>query len=331
MIRSWFSLLAATAMAAAVTTSCHRGSASSPSIIRDVPEPVELALSYLRREVPQWRPHNGCYSCHNNGDAARALYTAARLGLSDVEPQTATTTQWLHNPEGWDHNGGEGEFSDKGLARIQFAASLLAARRAGFVSDDAPLVKAAQMVAEYQSESGGWQEENSGIIGSPVTYGPVLATYMARQTLMAVGPQRFASEIVRANRWLRGREVRSVMDAAAMLLALEGADDPQARALRTRSLDLIKRGQAPEGGWGPYLTSATEPFDTALVLLALAPLKDSLDYRYMVQRGRSYLLSSQEADGSWIETTRPAGFESYAQRLSTAGWVTQALLVTARE
>ena len=34
----------------------------------------------------------------------------------------------------------------------------------------------------------------------------------------------------------------------------------------------------------------------------------------------------QEADGSWPETTRPPGADSYAQRISTTGWALLALL-----
>ncbi len=46
----------------------------------------------------------------------------------------------------------------------------------------------------------------------------------------------------------------------------------------------------------------------------------------MIKRGRAYLESIQPDDGSWVETTRPSGNESYAQRLSTTGWATLALL-----
>ena len=48
----------------------------------------------------------------------------------------------------------------------------------------------------------------------------------------------------------------------------------------------------------------------------------------MIRRGREFLLKSQYADGSWPETTRPPGAESYAQRVSTSGWAALALLVT---
>ena len=46
----------------------------------------------------------------------------------------------------------------------------------------------------------------------------------------------------------------------------------------------------------------------------------------MIEKGRTYLIETQQADGSWTETTRPTGAESYAQRLSTTGWATLALL-----
>ena len=36
----------------------------------------DRALAYLIREVPAWSREHKCFSCHNNGDAARALYTA---------------------------------------------------------------------------------------------------------------------------------------------------------------------------------------------------------------------------------------------------------------
>jgi squalene cyclase len=126
------------------------------------------------------------------------------------------------------------------------------------------------------------------------------------------------------------------MDASAVLLGLEGDTDPAAAAQRARCLDVLARGQAPDGGWGPYVTSQSEPFDTALAVLALdgvrragglsmAPyaareLDDAID------RARAYLLSLQDADGSWPETTRPPNLESYAQRISTTAWALMALL-----
>ena len=106
-------------------------------------------------------------------------------------------------------------------------------------------------------------------------------------------------------------------------------------ASRARCLMSLTDGQAQDGGWEPYVTSQSEAFDTALAVLALASLPDAkstsavystVELREVIQRGRSYLITSQTADGSWLETIRPPGLESYAQRISTTAWALLALL-----
>src|SRR5947199_9648915 len=97
--------------------------------------PEARAIAYLAREVPRWSAENHCFSCHNNGDAARALYAAARLGRPVPREALADTTRWLSKPEAWDDNGGQGPFSDKVLARAEFASALAAAVAAGRVLD----------------------------------------------------------------------------------------------------------------------------------------------------------------------------------------------------
>ncbi len=282
--------------------------------------PEGRALAYLAREVPRWSAENHCYSCHNNGDAARALYEAIRLGRA-VDPRaTADTDRWLARPEGWEQNGGDGPFSDKALARVQFASALASAVRSGRVRDRGALARAADRLAGDQAEDGSWRVDDQGRVGSPATYGRPLATRMARDALRAADPDRFRPRIDRADAWLGRLDPSSVLDASTVLLA--GAADDRLRV----ALDLLRRGQAPGGGWGPSVRSAPEPFDTALALLALDRHRDRPGVVPMIDRGRAHLVAAQLDDGSWPETTRPAGAESYAQRLSTAGWATLALL-----
>ncbi len=130
--------------------------------------------------------------------------------------------------------------------------------------------------------------------------------------------------------------MRERLDAAAVLLGLERDVDPAAIAERQRSLDVLKRGQGPDGGWGPYVASQSESFDTALAVLALAGVRNiealstspysDRDLGEAIRRAREYLAGVQGPDGSWPETTRPANGESYAQRISTTAWSLLALL-----
>lgn len=74
------------------------------------------AVAFLIREVPAWSKANGCFSCHNNGDAARVLYTASRQGHQVPANALAATTAWVGTPNRWEQNKGDPGFSDKRLA-----------------------------------------------------------------------------------------------------------------------------------------------------------------------------------------------------------------------
>jgi hypothetical protein len=290
--------------------------------------PEGKALAFLARHVPAWSAENKCYSCHNNGDAARALYTARRLGYPLPARALEDTSRWLEQPKKWDHNGGEGAFSDKFLARLQFAAALADALDAGLVKDPKALVQAAELVAEYQRKDGSWQPDGGGNVGSPATYGAALATHQARRVLLKAGAEKYHPAASRAEQWLLKAPVKAVPDAAAVLLALEGKDGAEAAAQRKACLALIREAQAKDGGWGPFVNSPVEPFDTALVVLALSRLTETDGVKDLLKKGRGYLLAAQQKDGSWPATTRPTGGESYAQWISTTGWATLALLAT---
>ena len=285
----------------------------------------QRAIEFLTREVPAWPAENQCFSCHNNGDAARALFAAVRAGHPVPPEATRVTVAWLADPSAWSDQKGEEAFSDEALARIQFASALLDAIDVGLVDDRSALERAAALVASDQKPDGSWKLDVSGSIGSPATYGTFLATAVARRVLATADPKQFGAEIERTDRFLRDVEVKTVLAAAAVLGALAGAEDAAAIAQRENCLELIEKGHAPSGGWGPYVSSASEPFDTAVVVLALVRLGGHED---QVEAGRSYLLETQLDDGSWPETTRPAGQMSYAQYISTTGWALLALLAT---
>jgi hypothetical protein len=302
---------------------------STAGFLTPAESPEAKALTYLAREVPAWSAENKCYSCHNNGDAARALVAAVERGRSVPETALKDTLAWLRRPKDWDHTGGDTPNKDKVLARIQFAAVLRDAVEAGLVKERDALGKPAELVAELQKDDGSWRPEGEGV-GSPATHGPILATHLARRTLQAADPKRYREPLGKAEDWLRKAPVNNVLDAAAFLWAMEGVEGEAVAKRKDQCLEIIRKGQSRDGGWGPYVTSQSEPFDTAVVLLGLWHLREREGVGEMIGRGRKYLLSCQTEEGHWPATTRPAGSDSYAQRLSTTGWVVQALLTTAR-
>jgi hypothetical protein len=299
-----------------------------------LPSEEERAVAYLAREVPRWKAENDCYSCHNNGDAARALIVAARRGHA-VGSAIDDTLEWLRQPEKWNHNKTQGGIDDKPLARVQFAGALRLAVDAGRATREA-LSEAATIVAADQKPDGSWQLDTSQSIGSPTTYGTSLATWAAKRVLLDSHRDDLTPALARANTWLRSAKVDSVIDAAAVLLALGIERDQAAGIQRQRALATLARGQGTDGGWGPYTTVSAEVFDTALVVLALielqkdaalaAPTYSADTLSRAIARGRDYLLKAQLTDGSWPETTRPSNQESYAQRISTTGWALLALM-----
>jgi hypothetical protein len=290
--------------------------------------PEDRAVNHLAREVPRWPTEEKCFSCHNSGVGAAALFAAVRHGREVPDKALAETTRWLAQPDKWDGKRDGGEPTDPALARIQFGAALAEAINAGAVKERRPLLDAARLIAAEQRKDGSWQVNAEGSLGSPTTLGPALATHLARSVLRKADAKTHADAIAHADRWLRRVEAKSVPDAAAVLLALDGAEDREAVDQRQRCLSLLRKCQDRKGGWGPYATSAAEPFDTALALLALARYPKEEGVAERIKRGRKYLVAAQEKEGNWPETTRPAGAVSYAQRTATTGWVLQALLAT---
>jgi hypothetical protein len=296
------------------------------AIAQPPPSPEEKAVAYLAAHAAAWPKENGCFSCHNNGDAARALYAAKRQGLSFPADALRDTTAWLQKPDGWADNKGSPEFSDQRLADLQFAFALVAAIESG-AAEKEPLDRAAALGAAAQAEDGAWRFDAAEAVGSPITYGTFLATAAARRVLSTADAHKYEERLARADHWLRAAPVKRVLDAAAVMWAIAGNSNAKAGERLDDCRAMMLGGQAADGGWGPYVTSPPEPFDTALVVLAIAAAKDERLAKPL-GRGRAYLLSTQLEDGSWPATTRPPRGESYSQKISTSAWATLALLAT---
>lgn len=297
---------------------------------------VARSLRSLERESAAWSREKHCFSCHHNGDAARALFEAKRRGLPVKTESLAETLVWLSKPADWSKpaaekpaGGAAGGADNLALARLQFANAALAAVNAGLISDHRVVRTAAAEILKDQADDGLWRVDDSGFPGAPVTYGARLATLTAIRVLEAADNNALEPNIERAYRAMYSAPIESVLDAAVALLTLAGDPRPH-EDLRKRAIELIRKAQNRDGGWGPFAESRSEPFDTALVVLALAPAaKRRPELAKLAAAGAAHLVQTQTAEGLWPATTRPAGSESYAEQTSTRAWATLALMAFA--
>jgi hypothetical protein len=279
---------------------------------------MDAALRFLSTEVPRWQKENHCYSCHNNGDAARALYLARASRHAVPEAAVSDTSEWLRRPAEWSRIPGAPVAGSANLGRIQFAAALAEAVRSGDVREPRAVSAAARELAAAQAPDGSFPIDTGGMAGAPATYGTALATVVARNALQTLDARTHGGAIRHATAWIARAQPASLTDAAALLWGNPARRDCQSRLLAV---------QTAAGGWGPQPGAPAEAFDTALALLALSACKAPAE---VIGKARSFLVRIQDKDGAWPETTRPPGSISYAERLSTAGWVTFALLTTNR-
>ncbi len=259
---------------------------------------------------------------------------AAARGLLDIQ-QVNDAASWVRSPERWASNSTDGGVKDESLSRIQFSSALQALVDAGG-AERAPLERAAGLLVGDQRADGAWAISATSNVGTPTGYGTPLATAMARSVLLRATGAEARAAVSRTDAWFRAFQPQAVLEASSAVLGLGVANDRSAAAVRRRSLDILKQGQARDGGWGPYTTAPSESFDTAVAVLALrslrgdgalsAPVFTDAERLDAIKRGVDFLMVQQSEDGSWPETTRPSGQDSYSQRVSTTAWALVALL-----
>lgn len=300
-------------------------SLSGPFPNKQLVDSTRLALDFLEEQVSSWPKENGCFSCHNNSDAAQALFRAKQFGWGVEAGSMASTVDWLSNPERWDKQQGDPNVGDQQLADIQFASALVRAVDAGLLPGDKWSPSVARLLVDHQTPDGNWVIEKQDSLGSPAAPGNALATLKAWIYLNHAPIEDTKESVRKASGFLRNMSMENVSQTAAKLMFIRESG-VQAGGDAVLGLEYLMRSQTTLGGWGPYPHRPPEVFDTALALLAMLPHARDERIAMIMNRGLSFLIAEQLPDGSWRETTRPSGEESHAQWISTSAWATLALL-----
>jgi ankyrin repeat protein len=180
--------------------------------------------------------------------------------------------------------------------------SLVAAHAAGIKANLATAVYA-QFIASRQLADGSWPTMDSR---PPQAYSRFTATAVCAQAVRNYLPERSRNEresrLRRAREWLLKGQPLTTEDRAFQLLGLywTGADG---NAAKNATRQIIAQ-QREDGGWSQLSGLASDAYSTgeALVALREGAGLSAVDPAY--QRGLRFLLTAQQADGSWHVTSR---------------------------
>ena len=208
--------------------------------------------------------------------ATRPGHFTRRRGGHPLFPSVAGGDDPLADrPADWDHNGGDGPFNDKRLARVVFTTSLETAVATRWIEDRSTLVRAAEAGAR---PGRGWvlAARGRGRDGLAGDLRPPAGDIPGPQ-FAVLGRQRPVPRRHRARRRL-ALEPGDSHDRRRLGVPAGRRESsaPAGNAPHTGGASTCcARGQSNDGGWGPRTSSPPEPFDTALALLALAKCDQS--------------------------------------------------------
>jgi ankyrin repeat protein len=252
------------------------------------------ALKLVQHSQVVWYKKQVCTSCHHQLLPEIPINLARERGVPVDETiardTTASAFAYLRDldlqVQGYDY------------IDVLFDGWALYAADVAGVGPSLASAASAQFIASRQLPDGSWPTMDNR---PPQSYSRFTTTAVCAQALTRYLPEQFKEEkearVRRAREWLLKSQPRTTEDATFRLLGLlwTGADE-KARQKAARQLVAEQRG---DGGWAQLPALASDAYATGEVLFALhkavgLPANDA-----SYQRGVSFLLKTQESDGSW--------------------------------
>jgi ankyrin repeat protein len=282
-----------------------------------------------------------CFSCHDHALPMLALRVARERGVAVDEAAASQVAAkgLLYSPDltSIDHAVQDPMIvdpaSDDGWA-------LVAAHAVG-VQPNLVTAVYARRVANWQRPEGYWPTLDDR---PPQSYSLFTATAVALRAMQLYMPTKSHQEVderrARAKTWLLTAQPHDTEDFTFRLFGLHWAGaTPDERGRAVQDLLALQRSN---GGWAEIPHMQPDAYSTGEALVALHEAGGVAVTDPAWQKGLQYLLSTQEADGSWHVHTRmlspaavsPPYFETgfpyeHDQFLSTAAtcWASMALML----
>lgn len=295
---------------------------------------VEMALPLLEKGAVGHREHRECFSCHNQGVPIVALTMARARGFKineeELEKQLAFITTFLKtNREKFLQGKGTG-------GQVDTAGYALLALEAGGQKPDETTAAVTEYLLLFQRDADHWKNSSDR---PPSEGGEFTTNYLGLRGLQTFGTpeqqERIAARHEQIRTWLAQATPNSTEDRVfrirSMKLLTFTAEELAAAAKELLSL------QRDDGGWNQLPEMESDPYATATALVALRDAGvDTSDAAY--QRGLSYLLKTQQDDGSWHVKSRSKPFQTYFETgfphgkdqfisAAASGWAATALVL----
>ena len=310
--------------------------ATAPSV--SAKTAAERSVALLETSSRKFFETSGCVSCHHQnitdmavGEArARGVSTSAEHAMERLKMLSAGPPPELLY-----------ERMDIGVPEI-FAASLTALAAVDVPAN--PAIDAlVSEIAATQAADGSWHLTGGINERPPAEEGAITRTALCVRSLKAYGPPGRAAEmnarVERARRWLLGATPITSEDQNMRLLGLHWAGT-DASTLKRLAAPILA-AQRADGGWRQHEAFASDAYATGQSLYVLSKTGALAPTDAAYARGVTYLLTTQNANGSWRVASRAPKFQAYFnsgfpyagdQWISAwaTGWAAMALAQAAR-
>jgi len=282
-----------------------------------------------------------CFSCHDHALPMLMLRTARERGVAVDETAASQVAAkgflFTPNLSSIDHAVQDSMIIDPAPSD---GWALIAAHTVG-VQPNLVTAAYARRIATWQRPDGHWP---TGDDRPPQSYSLFTATALALSAMHLYMPAQLDNETherrARARRWLLTAEPHSTEDFTFRLFGLHYAGATADECSRAAH-DLLAL-ERPNGGWAELPHMQPDAYSTGEALVALHEAGGIAVTDPAWQKGLHYLLSTQEADGSWhvhtrmlspaavsppyIESSFPYGHDQFLSTDATC-WAAMALML----
>jgi squalene cyclase len=268
---------------------------------------IEKSLNFLQADVAAWLKKTDCATCHH-GAITTVVYCEAKAKGFSVEERTIIETRdWTkarfipqtqppHDPTFGPETPGP-------------AIPLLAMSHwtdANSLSTD-EIDRMSKFIVDWQQEDGAWamQPRNPHPV---IESREIMALWFCIALEQGIHSNNHeTASISRASRekaiaWLARTPVADTTQAVALRLLVD-TRDKKARKQLNPQINALLRRQNADGGWGQTKELASDAYATGQALYVLNSAGVKAD-RKEVQRGVSFLISTQKEDATWVMTPR---------------------------